>query len=167
MITYPLEPSQISLISMFTIGIPGFFLALEPNKTRIQGHFITNVLLKALPAGLTDVIAVGALVTCGQVFGLPGKDVATAATLLLAIVGFMILYKICQPMNKLRIWVFAGNMAGLAFCGVFLNQLFALEGMSMICVVLLVMFSFAAESFFRYLSLLVESARRLIKRYRL
>ena len=166
MITYPLEPSQISLISMFTIGIPGFFLALEPNKTRIQGHFITNVLLKALPAGLTDVIAVGALVTCGQVFGLPGEDIATAATMLLAIVGFMILYKICQPMNKLRSWVFAGNMAGLVFCGVFLNQLFALEGMSTICVVLFVMFSFAAESFFRYLSLLVDYARRLIKRIR-
>lgn len=54
MINYPLEPSQISLISMFTIGIPSFVLALEPNKDRIQGHFMTNVLLKALPAGLTD-----------------------------------------------------------------------------------------------------------------
>lgn len=166
MITYPLEPSQVSLISMFTIGIPGFFLALEPNKTRIQGHFIANVLLKALPAGLTDVIAVGALVTCGQVFRLPSEDIATAATMLLAIVGFMILYKICQPMNKLRVWVFAGNLAGLVFCGVFLNQLFALEGMSTICVVLFVMFSFAAESFFRYLSMLVEYGQRLIQRMR-
>lgn len=164
MITYPLEPSQISLISMFTIGIPGFFLALEPNKTRIKGHFITNVLLKALPAGLTDVFAVGALVMCGHVFGLPGEDIATAATMLLAIVGFMILYKICQPMNKLRSIVFVGNMAGLLFCGIFLNQLFALEGMSKICILLFVMFSFAAESFFRYLSLVVEHGRRLIKR---
>ena len=47
--TYPLEPSQISLISMFTIGVPAFFLALEPNKNRIKGHFLTNVFLKALP----------------------------------------------------------------------------------------------------------------------
>lgn len=166
MITYPLEPSQVSLISMFTIGIPGFFLALEPNKTRIKGHFITNVLLKALPAGLTDVFAVGALVMCGHVFGLPSEDIATAATMLLAIVGFMILYKICQPLNRLRICVFVGNMAGLIFCGVFLNQLFALEGMSKICILLFVMFSFAAESFFRYLSLSVDYARRLIKRMR-
>ena len=51
-ITYPLEPSQISLIGMFTIGLPGFLLALEPNRERIEGHFIRNVLLKALPAGL-------------------------------------------------------------------------------------------------------------------
>ena len=37
MFTYPLAPSQISLISMFTIGIPAFFLALEPNKNYYQG----------------------------------------------------------------------------------------------------------------------------------
>lgn len=49
MFTYPLEPSQVSLISMFTIGIPAFFLALEPNKNIIKGHFLTNVFLKALP----------------------------------------------------------------------------------------------------------------------
>ena len=54
MVTYPLEPSQISLISMFTIGIPGFLLSLMPNKNRIAGHFITNILTRALPAALTD-----------------------------------------------------------------------------------------------------------------
>ena len=46
MFSYPLEPSQISLISMFTIGIPAFFLALEPNKKIIKGHFLTNVFMK-------------------------------------------------------------------------------------------------------------------------
>lgn len=162
MITYPLEPAQVSLISMFTIGIPAFFLALEPNKTRITGHFLSNVLLKALPAGLTDVFAVGALVTCGQVFGLPSEDIATAATMLLAIVGFMILYKISKPLNILRSIVLGGNMIALIFCGVFLNQLFALERMSTICVLLFVMFSFAAESFFRYLSKAVEFITRLV-----
>ena len=70
MITYPLEPAQISLVSMFTIGAPGFLLALEPNRDRIKGHFLTNVMFKAFPGGLTDVIAVGALVICGEVFAL-------------------------------------------------------------------------------------------------
>ena len=160
MITYPLEPSQVSLISMFTIGIPAFFLALEPNKSRIEGHFLTNVLLKALPAGLTDVLAVGALVMCGQIFGLPSEDIATAATMLLAIVGFMILYKISQPMNLLRICVWVGCLAGLLFSGIFLNQLFALSGMSEACVLLFVVFSFATESAFRYLSLFIEKLQK-------
>lgn len=45
----------------------GILLALEPNKSRIKGHFLGNVLLKALPAGLTDFFAVSALVICGHV----------------------------------------------------------------------------------------------------
>ena len=73
MMSYPLQPSQISLISMFTIGIPGFFLAFQPNKDVIKGHFLTNVVLKALPAGLTDVLAVAAMAVFGQTFGL-GRD---------------------------------------------------------------------------------------------
>ena len=100
-ITYPLEPSQISLISMFTIGLPGFLLALEPNRDRIEGNFMVNVMLKALPAGLTDVLSVGALVICGQVFNLPSEDIATAGTMLLAVVGFMIIIKISHPFNKM------------------------------------------------------------------
>ena len=70
MITYPLEPSQVSLISMFTIGVPAFFLALQPNKDLIKGHFLPNVILKALPAALTDVLAVGSLVVFGQILSL-------------------------------------------------------------------------------------------------
>lgn len=97
MIEYPLEPSQISLISMFTIGVPGFLLALEPNKNIIKGHFITNVLLTALPAGLTDFVIVGAIVVFGQVFEVDPTDISTAATLLLAVVGFMILYRVSRP----------------------------------------------------------------------
>ena len=50
-LTYPLKPSQITLISMFTIGVPSFVLSLEPNSRRIKGHFIANVLKMALPAG--------------------------------------------------------------------------------------------------------------------
>lgn len=155
-ITYPLEPSQISLISMFTIGFPGFLLALEPNRNRIEGNFMANVMLKALPAGLTDVLSVGALVICGQVFNLPSEDIATASTMLLAVVGFMIIIKISHPFNKIKYGVLLINIVGLLFCGIFLGKLFAIESISSICFLLMVVFAFAAESMFRYLTLLVE-----------
>ena len=115
MFTYPLEPSQISLISMFTIGVPAFFLALEPNKNIIKGHFLTNVFLKALPAALTDVLAVGALVIFGRTFGVSSADISTAATMLLSIVGFMILYTISAPMNVLRGVILGGCIVGLLY----------------------------------------------------
>lgn len=159
MVTYPLEPAQVSLISMFTIGVPGFLLALEQNKDRIKGHFITNVMLKALPGGLTDVIAVGALVVCGEVFCISDASIGTIATLVLSVVGFMILFKISEPLNGMKYAVIIGNIAGLVFSGFFLKKLFALTELSNICILLMIVFGFAAESLFRNLTLLVEKLR--------
>lgn len=159
MVTYPLEPAQVSLISMFTIGVPGFLLALEQNKDRIKGHFITNVMLKALPGGLTDVIAIGALVVCGEVFCISDASIGTIATLVLSVVGFMILFKISEPLNGMKYAVIIGNIAGLVFSGFFLKKLFALTDLSNICILLMIVFGFAAESLFRNLTLLVEKLR--------
>ncbi len=159
MFTYPLAPSQISLISMFTIGIPAFFLALEPNKNIIKGHFLTNVFLKALPAAVTDALAVGALVIFGRTFGVNSTDISTAATMLLAIVGFMILYKISAPMNKIRAGILIGCIVGLLFCSIFLNDLFAITGMTTECVMLFVVFAIATEPVLRYLTVLVGKLR--------
>lgn len=159
MFTYPLEPSQVSLISMFTIGVPAFFLALEPNKNMIKGHFLTNVLLKALPAALTDALAVAALVIFGRTFDVSSTDISTAATMLLAIVGFMILYKISAPMNKIRFSIVTGCIAGLLFCSIFLKDLFAITSMTKECIMLFVVFAIATEPVLRYLTTLVEKVK--------
>lgn len=167
LITYPLEPSQISLIGMFTIGIPGFLLALEPNKNRIQGHFLKNVLLKALPAGLADVLAVGALVVCGNVFSLPKEDIATASTMLLCVIGFMILINISKPFTPIKYGILALNVTGLVLCGIFLKSLFALTSMkSEISILLMVVFSFAGESIYRNLSKLIELLNSKLDEYK-
>ena len=159
MFTYPLEPSQVSLISMFTIGVPAFFLALEPNKNMIKGHFLTNVLLKALPAALTDALAVAALVIFGRTFDVSSTDISTAATMLLAIVGFIILYKISAPMNKIRFSIVSGCIAGLLFCSIFLKDLFAITSMTKECIMLFVVFAIATEPVLRYLTTLVEKVK--------
>ncbi len=163
-INYPLEPSQVSLISMFTIGIPAFFLALQPNTSIIKGHFLTNVMLKALPAGISDYLVVGALVVFGQVFGVDEADISTACTMLLAIVGFMILYHISKPMNALRWCVWGGCIVGLLVCSVFLSDLFALRSMSTKCVMLFVIFAIITEPVLRYGTMLVKKFGKLITR---
>ena len=166
MITYPMEPSQISLISMFTIGVPGFFLAFQPNKERIQGHFLTNVFLKALPAGLTDVLMVGALVVFGKTFGVNTTDISTAATMLLLIVGFIILFNICKPVNIFRGVVWGGCLTGCILCIIFLPKLFAITGMSTKCIMLFVVFSIATEAVLRYLTLLVKGLQKGYRKIR-
>ena len=162
MINYPLEPSQISLISMFTIGVPAFFLALQPNKNIIQGHFLSNVLIKALPAGTTDFLVVGALVVFGQVFEVGETDISTACTMLLAIVGFVILYNISKPMNALRWCVWGGCIVGLLGCSIYLGDLFAMRGMSTKCIMLFVVFAIITEPALRYSTILIEKIGRKI-----
>lgn len=165
-ISYPLEPSQVSLISMFTIGMPAFFLSQVPNKNLIRGHFITNILLKALPAGITDAVIVGALVIFGETFNVSSLDISTAATMLLAIVGFMILYQISKPMDLIR-WIIWGiSIVGLIFCSIFLKDLFAITGMSTRCIMLFLVFSIITEPLFRYLTKLVTMLRNLYLKLR-
>lgn len=156
MLNYPLEPAQISLISMFTIGIPGFFLALQPNEEAIRGRFLSNVLIKALPAGLTDFLVVGALVIFGRVFGVNETDISTACTMLLAIVGFMILYHISKPLNLLRWIVWIGSGVGLLVCSIYLGDIFGITHMSMECVMLFVVFAIVTEPVLRYSTMFIE-----------
>lgn len=156
MLNYPLEPAQISLISMFTIGIPGFFLALQPNTEVIHGRFLSNVLIKALPAGLTDFLVVGALVIFGRVFGVNETDISTACTMLLAIVGFMILYHISKPLNLLRWIVWTGSGVGLLVCSIYLGDIFGITHMSMECVMLFVVFAIVTEPVLRYSTMFIE-----------
>lgn len=124
MLDYPLEPSQVSLISMFTIGIPSFVLALEPNKELIRGHFLTNVLVRALPAGLTDFIVVSGLVIFCREFQVDLDCLSTSCTILVAIVGFMILHRIARPMNTGHIVMLVGVIAGWILCMLFGRSFF-------------------------------------------
>ena len=111
--TYPIMPSQMSLISGFTIGIPGFFLALEPNSERIKGRFIETVFKNALPAALTDFILIFSLVLLSSTFGMRSEELSSAAICLMAFVGFTIIYQESQPLNHYKRLVLLGNI--LAF----------------------------------------------------
>lgn len=156
MLDYPLEPSQVTLISMFTIGIPSFVLALEPNRELIRGHFLTNVLVRALPAGLTDFLVVSALVIFCREFSVDLECLSTSCTILVAIVGFMILYRIAKPMKPGHIILMVTVIGGWLFCMLFVNHLFAITGISKQCAMLMVAFAIITEPTLRYLSMIVE-----------
>ena len=156
MLDYPLEPSQVSLISMFTIGIPSFVLALEPNKDLIRGHFLTNVLVRALPAGLTDFIVVSGLVIFCREFQVDLDCLSTSCTILVAIVGFMILHRIARPMNTGHIVMLVGVIAGWILCMLFGGSFFGITGISKQCEMLMVIFAIITEPVLRNLSLIVE-----------
>ena len=155
-LSYPLKPAQISLISMFTIGLPAFFLSQMPNRELIRGRFITNILLKALPAALTDVIVVCAMVYFGNIFNVASRDIATASTILMSIVGMMIVFQICKPMDVYKMWLWILCGVGLVCCMIFVSKLFDITSMSNRCILLCVNFSIIAEPCLRYLTLIMK-----------
>lgn len=158
-IAYPLKPSQISLISMFTIGIPAFFLSQMPNKELIKGKFMANIFLKALPAGITDTIVVAAMLYFGSIFSVEMSDIATASTILLSIVGLMIVFQISKPMDVYKMWIWVGCAVGLIFCMLFVSDFFDISSMSNRCILLCINFSIIAEPCMRYITLLLKGLR--------
>ncbi|WP_130838413.1 HAD-IC family P-type ATPase [Lachnoclostridium sp. Marseille-P6806] len=152
LLEYPLQPTQISLVSMFNIGVPAFFLALESNQKRQKPHFLRRILLKAMPAALTDFFIIAAMVIFAQIFEVPAEDVSVAATFLLAIVGFMILIRISSPLNRFRRLVIGGCIAGMILAARLFSALFAIRYISLRCVLLFVLFAIATEPFMRYLT---------------
>ena len=159
-LNYPLEPSQISLISAFTIGIPAFMLSLESNRDIIRGHFMSNVMFRALPAGLTDFLTISGLVVFCNEFNVGKSDMSTSCTILMAVVGFMILYRIMSPMTKFHRILYVCLLLALLFCMTFMNNIFAITALSGRSAMLLVLFALAAEPILRYLSLLIGKLRQ-------
>ena len=147
--TYPLQASQLSLISLFTIGIPGFLLSLEENDKRIEKDFIKNVMLKALPASLTEITAVLGVVIAGAAFKLTASEISTSAVILLAVVGFMILTKISAPLNRFKMGIIIFNIVGIIISGFMFNSLFSISKISLDSFVLVALLSLFSESLFR------------------
>lgn len=150
---YPIKAEQVSLIAMFTIGAPAFLLALEPDSRRAQDHFLKRVLIKAMPAGLTDFFAVVALTIFAKTFTMSEDELSVAATFLLAIVGFIILANISAPLNKYRVLVITGMILGMLLTSYFLDFLFGIKTLSKQCYMLFTLFAIATEPCMRYLTM--------------
>jgi cation-transporting ATPase E len=102
-LAYPLRPIHLSILSWFTIGVPAFFLALEPNEQRVTHGFLTHVLGKAVPAGVViagATMSVFALVQLDD--GIDPDHARTVAVLVAGAVALMNLYRVAQPMNLRR-----------------------------------------------------------------
>ncbi len=96
---YPIMPVQMTLINAMTIGIPSFILALRPNKERVQGSFIENVILRALPASLSAFLALVAVQLVRGNFALSPQDVSSLSVAVLGFCGLFVLFLVSRPHN--------------------------------------------------------------------
>lgn len=115
---FPLESFHLSIVAALTIGIPGFFLAMEPNYARFSGHFLSGALRKAFPAGLSSVAVVLTAQAFMAAFRLPFEDGQTITTAILCCVGLLVLLRVCRPFTPLRKavwWAMAVCVVGAFF----------------------------------------------------
>ena len=163
---YPLVPSQVTLISAFTIGIPSVMLTLEQNQKPIRGHFLANVLLRAFPAGVTSFVIVAGLVTFSREFQVDLECLSTSCTILVTAVGFLILYQIAKPLKKQHIMMFVGLLFGWLFCMTKVGEFFSITAISKQCAMLTVLFLLIAEPVLYYLTKVVSKLYSKITLFR-
>jgi cation-transporting P-type ATPase E len=101
-LAFPFLPRHLTLISSLTIGIPGFFLALEPNTQRSHPGFVRRTLTFAIPAGLTAAFGTLVAYQVADVANVPQDQARTTATLALAGLGLVVLALAARPLNHLR-----------------------------------------------------------------
>lgn len=145
---YPLYPTQLSLLGAFTIGTPAFFLALQPNKNIIRGDFLTNVIIKALPAGITDFIMLAVISIHGAVIGMSNEQISTVAIIVLLIIGMMSLIRICRPFDWLRALVCIAMGVGIAICLLFFKKIFAIAAINMVMLNMIIVYAVVAVGLF-------------------
>lgn len=110
---YPLKPAQLALTAAVMIGIPSFFLALEPNEELVTGKFLRNVLYRAFPAALTAVILVEWSLLFAKAFQIGAEQASTVAFYLYTAAAYIMLFRVCRPINIGRGILF--GLMGVAF----------------------------------------------------
>ena len=119
---YPFEPVQFMLLEFFIIGLPSTILALQPNKEKIKGNFIVNMISNCVVQAFCLILTVVAIYLLA-IKDIPGLDltnyaeVNSIAVMAITYVGVVILFNLCRPFNTLRaiIWIFSTLCISLAF----------------------------------------------------
>lgn len=107
---YPFAPTQMLLLETFVIGLPSFFLALQPNNNKIEGSFIKKVLVKSLCYGVVLFVT---FIACYlfDILVVHTNTYETLASLSMTFVGMAILFQLCVPINLYRGTLFISMLA--------------------------------------------------------
>lgn len=153
---YPLLPIQLSLISTFTIGIPSFFLALEPNYARVEGKFMRNVIRRAMPGGLTNLTIVLLAGFFTSTFDLSNEQLNTICVWVMSAVGLVTLYHVSVPFTRLRLAVLAAMTAAMLFCLLVIPAFFDLPALNASSALILVTLLLACPTVMRFFRVIFD-----------
>lgn len=113
---YPFLPIHLTLISAIGVGIPTFILQMEPSFERIQGKFLRNAFLKALPSSLTVFLAAFLCMHFKRVYSISELRFYGIFVFLSGYVYLWTLLKVYQPFTKRRLLVIGCMSILLGIC---------------------------------------------------
>ena len=128
---YPFQPIQLTLISALTIGAPSLILALEPNKERIKGKYIVNVICKSIPGAMTMVFNIVALAIVCSFIHFNSTEISTLAVMITGFAGLLVLLKVSLPFNWIRCALFFTMLGAFIFAIFILKDLFSLASITL------------------------------------
>lgn len=138
---YPFEPVQMFVIETFIIGIPSFFIALEPNEARFEGKFLKNVFKNVIPGTILVVANLaGVYVFASQWPQITQGEISTVGIIAATFAYLLVLVNVSSPLNQRRSIIVISSAVISAFCFLVLGeQFFKLERMTIPSILLLLL----------------------------
>ncbi|MGI1750674.1 cation-translocating P-type ATPase (plasmid) [Levilactobacillus brevis] len=124
--SYPFEPIQLTPISSLMVGIPTFFLALQPNYARIADRFMKQVMEIAAPAAVCVVGYILVVMALGTQFQLSFATTSTLSVLMTGLISLNALLMVARPLNRFKIGLVVAMAALFAIIFLFFGPIFSL-----------------------------------------
>lgn len=165
---YPFIPIQLSLISLVTIGIPSFLLALEPNKNKINGHFLKNIISKAIPTASVIIVNIIGITICNKLGWVSDEIFSSLCVISTGCIGILFLFTLSKtrknenkklPFSKFRLILSIAMMVLFLFCMTYFKDLFSIVPLSSIknetcivfvsCIITFSLFTLVSKKIFK------------------
>ena len=140
---YPFYPVQLSLIGVTCVGLPSFFLALEPNYVKVQKGFLVKVFRNALPSGICVFINILFLIMFTYIFKLDFESFRLVVVVVTGYLNLRLLYKVSQPLSIFRRILL--YICSLSFCTLLLlfSDFFLIKSYNLMSVIFIIILIFA------------------------
>ena len=155
---YPFQPITMTVINFFCIGFPSFVLALEPNRSRVRGRFLTNVLKRSVPASLAVLVSCGLCMFIGYSGELDTYELSTLCLIATAAVGCSLIWRISWPFTRLRAALFAVVVLGLLVCISLFPEFFSIAALPFGLLIANVLVALVGMALFFALAALIDRA---------
>jgi cation-transporting ATPase E len=162
----PFSPAGLSIVNGLTIGLPSFILAMEPNRQRVEGRFLPQVLYRALPAALTDLLLVLGMLFFYGALELPQDSIRTVATGLMGVVGLWMVDRTSRPYTRLRKVLIIGITVLFAAAFLFFKPWFTLPPAGKAGTAIFILFALLAKPVMDTVSRGLDEVKKLVLRFR-